>query len=346
MNNGWVRMGVVALNKSVYVAMSPDRRDLIFGPHGLTDIQGAAEIRVQESDHVPEPGEFIKATRGSHILVTGQGCPTLTEEILDAMPTLELIAHSGGSVRSFVTPELLHRGIAVTSAARGVARGVAELALAFSLALLRSIYTADRAFRSTGGWELARSTGQGREFSSQQVGVIGASRTGREFVGICSALGARTSVCDPYLSDAEAAVLGVQQLDLDDLLRESDLISLHAPATEQTHHLIGARELSLLHDGALLVNTARASLIHTPSLIAELRRGRISAAMDVFDVEPVPLTDELLRIDNVLVTPHIGGMTQDGRLRQGRIVIDQVNRWIAGEPLTEAVTADRFSILA
>jgi phosphoglycerate dehydrogenase-like enzyme len=149
-------------------------------------------------------------------------------------------------------------------------------------------------------------------------------------------------VADPYLSDAEAVTLGVERVSLHELLARSTVVSLHAPVLPETVAMIGARELALLPDGALLVNTARSALVDEAALLAALRTGRIDAALDVFDVEPLPVDHPLRRLPNVLLTPHEAAGTVESRRRAGAIVVAEIDRFQRGRPLAHEVRPEQL----
>lgn len=132
-------------------------------------------------------------------------------------------------------------------------------------------------------------------------------------------------------------------MDLDELLATSQVVALHAPVLPETRHLIGARELALMPDSAVLVNTARSWLVDQDALLAELRSGRLDAALDVFDLEPLPTDHPFRTLPNVLLTPHQAAGTVECRRRQGGIVLDEIARFAAGQPLRHAVTPAMLS---
>ncbi|WP_238005363.1 hydroxyacid dehydrogenase [Dactylosporangium sp. AC04546] len=274
----------------------------------------------------------------AEVLVTAWGFPRLDARLLDRAPRLRLVAHTGASVKPFVTDELFERGIAVTQAGQGMARSVAEVALAFTLALLHRLPRFDHALHAGAEWSAAEQAPPRQEILGCPVGVVGASRTGRAYLELLRALGADVSVADPTLTPADAAGLGARLAGLDELLAGSRIVALHAPVLPETRHLLGARELALLPDGAGLVNTARSWLIDEAALVAELSTGRIDAALDVFDDEPLPVGHPLRALPNVLLTPHQAAGTVQGRRRQGGIVVDEIARYAAGQPLAHAVT--------
>jgi phosphoglycerate dehydrogenase-like enzyme len=176
--------------------------------------------------------------------------------------------------------------------------------------------------------------------------VIGAGYTGRCVIKLLTALNAEVWVYDPYLTPADADALGVRKVTLDELLANAAVVTMQAPPTDETYHMIGARELRLLQDGAIFINTARSHLVDETALLAELQSGRIQAALDVFDQEPLPPDHPLRQLENVILTPHIAGASQQARLRQGQIIVDEIARFVAGEPLQYGVTEAMLATMA
>jgi phosphoglycerate dehydrogenase-like enzyme len=237
-----------------------------------------------------------------------------------------------------VTAASFARGVRVTQAGAAMAYAVGEQALALTLALLHRLHRFDHALRTGAGWAAAKAAPPRYELRGTRVGVVGASRTGRAYIALMRALNAQVSCADPYLSEVDAAAMGVTRTDLDSLLRDCQVVSLHAPVLPETVGLLGARELALLPDGALLVNTARSALVDGAALLAELTSGRIDAALDVFDEEPLAVTHPLRGLPNVLLTPHEAAGTQQSRRRAGEIVLAELDRFAVGSPLEHEVT--------
>jgi phosphoglycerate dehydrogenase-like enzyme len=293
-----------------------------------------------------EADDVVRALAGADVLVTGWCTPRLDDAVYEAAGSLALVAHTAAAVRGLFGPELYARGIRATHAAIAMADAVAEHCLTLTLALLRHLHLHDRLLQGGAGWDAAQAPGLGRELASCTVSVVGASRTGRAYARMVAALGAHVLVHDPYLAADEAAALGVEPVGLDEALRRADVLALHAPSTPETHRMVGARELGLLRDGALLVNTGRSWLVEPAALLAEARSGRILAALDVFEVEPIAPDDPLLGLPNVLLTPHVAGGTVQARHRQGAVTVEEVRRFLAGEPLRYEITAARYEIVA
>ncbi|MFI7217978.1 hydroxyacid dehydrogenase [Micromonospora maritima] len=324
----------------VAVALTPQVRTLFFDADAWAALRRLGEVRLPGEDDVGDETALARLLADADVVVTGWGTAPLTARVLAAAPRLRLLAHTGASVKPFVTPASFARGVRVTQAGDAMAYAVGEQALALTLALLHRLHRFDHALRTGVDWATAKAAPPRRELRGATVGVVGASRTGRAYIGLVRALGARVLVVDPYLCDADAAALGVERVGLDDLLTRSLVVSLHAPVLPETTRMISARELALMPAGALLVNTARAALVDEAALLAELRTGRLDAALDVFDAEPLPVDHPIRALPNVLVTPHESAGTVQSRRRAAAIVCDEVDRFLRGEPLRHEVTVD------
>lgn len=298
-------------------------------------------------------GSFVRVDRladavldEARVVITSWGIGPFDAATLSALPRLELVAHTGASLKAFVTDELFDRGVVVTQAGAGMARPVAEVSLTFTLALLHRVPEMHNALRDGEGWYDAESAGVQHEILGAPIAVIGASRTGRAYLALIRALGAEPLLVDPTLDPVTAAELGAELVSLDEALRRAQIVAVHAPTLPETHHLIGRRELALMRDGAGLVNTARSWLVDEQALIEELRTGRLSAAIDVFDEEPFAADSPFRSLSGVLVTPHRAAGTAEGRRRQGRIVVDEIAAFADGRPLAHTIDRDQLSSMA
>ncbi|WP_335979551.1 hydroxyacid dehydrogenase [Streptomyces sp. CA2R106] len=325
----------------VVVAVGQALRRQLFTGASWERLTGLAEVVAVE--HPGDRAELAAALRAADVLVTGWGTARLDAELLAGAPRLGLVAHTGGAVSPYVTREVFARGVRVTQAGAAMARPVAEVALAFTLALLHRVHRFDHALRSGAPWEQAEAAPERHQILGCPVGVIGASRTGRAYIALVRALGAEVTVADPYLDPADAHALGVRVAGLDQVLAGSRITAVHAPALAETRHLLGRRELALLPDGAGLVNTARSWLVDEAALLAELRTGRIDAALDVYDDEPLPTGHPLRALPNVLLTPHQAAATVEGRHALGDSTVAEVERHLRGEELRHAVDRDALA---
>ena len=282
----------------------------------------------------------------ARVVITSWGVGPFDAGVLSSLPKLQLIAHTGATIKPFATDELFDRGIVVTQAGAGMARSVAEVSLAFTLALLHRVPELHNALRESEGWYDAAATGAQHEILGTSIAVIGASRTGRVYLELIRALGAEPLIVDPTLDTAAAAGLGAELVALDEALTRAQIVAVHAPTLPETLHLIGRRELALMRDGAGLVNTARSWIVDEAALLDELRSGRLSAAIDVFDEEPFAVGSPFRSVPGVLLTPHRAAGTTEGRLRQGRIVADELDAFCGGAALAHAIDRTQLSSMA
>jgi phosphoglycerate dehydrogenase-like enzyme len=299
----------------------------------LAERHGArAEDTIEDFDQVPV-GELARI----EVLVTGWASPMLTPARLDLLPRLRAVIHTTGSVKALLEKETWGRGFLVSSAADQNALPVAEYALAMILLGAKQVLETSAAYRDdpTRADALRDRTDVGAFRTT--VGVIGASRIGRRLLELLAAHDFEVVVFDPFLPDEEAQRLGVRSVALDELLRRSRIVSIHAPSTAQTRGMIGARELAAMPDGALLVNTSRAALLDQDALVAEVRSGRLRAVLDVTEPEVLPAGHPLLTLPGVVVTPHIAGAGGNELRRLGSSAFAEIARLDRGERLLHEV---------
>lgn len=282
---------------------------------------------------------------GIDIVITSWGSPPFSAAALAAADRLKLIAHSAGSIKRLLPPPVFAAGPRVTHVAYSMSIPVAETTLALILLCLRNYHKIDRSFKDA-GWAAARAMPPGAELAGNRVGVIGAGYTGRAVISRLLGMDAGVWLCDPYVSEARAVALGAKKVALEQLMRECPIVTLQAPATAETYRMIGAEQLSWLRDGAIFINTARAHLIDEAALLAELRTGRISAALDVFDREPLPDDSPFRQLDNLIITPHIAAVTHQAYKRQGEITVDEVASFLSEGKLRYEVTRDMLDTMA
>ncbi len=282
---------------------------------------------------------------GADVLITGWGCPRLDAAALTHAPRLRAAIHAAGSVKGHTTPELFAAGVLVSSAVEANARPVAEFTVAAAVLASKRSFRHAADYRA-GGVAPGYSAGEDSGLYGSTVGIIGASRIGRLVLGMLAEHGVRRLVHDPYLSTAEARELGAEPVDLDTLCRLSDVVSVHAPELPATRHMIDDRRLGLMRDGAILINTARGSLVDTGALVRHCEAGRLDAVLDVTDPEPLPTGHPLLGLPNVLCTPHLAGTRGRELRRFGDFVVSEVERLVAGVPLLGLVDPAELSRLA
>ena len=248
-----------------------------------------------------------------------------------AGPTLKVLARPGIGVDTIDLAAATARGILVVNTPDAPTESTAEHAVALLLALAKRVVMGDMQLR---GADIPRAALRGTEVRGRVLGVVGYGRIGRRVAEICGlGLGMAVLAYDPFLAGSLPLPGGVALVpSLDDLLAQADFITLHTPLTPQTHHLIGERELRLLKPGSYLINASRGPVIDEAALIRALADGHLAGAgLDVFDPEPPQPDNPLLRLPNVIVTPHIASSTDRGVAAMMNGAIDQVLQILAGE---------------
>ncbi|NEX63742.1 hydroxyacid dehydrogenase [Noviherbaspirillum galbum] len=236
----------------------------------------------------------------------------ITRRIIDACRQLQVISKHGTGIDTIDVKTAAERGIAVKAAAGANAAAVAEHTWALIFACAKSVVTLDRRMRE-GHWD--KSTHKSMELKGRTIGLVGLGAIGSRVADVALALGMQVLAYDPF---ASAARDGVRLADLDTLLRSSDVVSLHCPLTSDNRHMINQASLARMKEGAILVNTARGGLIDEAALAAALTAGKLhSAGLDSFEQEPLAVPHALQDIQNVILSPHIGGVTADAYIGMG-----------------------------
>lgn len=342
---------------SILVPLRRPLREDIFPPPLDDALEQLGHVVWNDGQEGLTAAELQRAIAGVDCCITGWGTPSFDEDVLGAADRLRLIAHSAGTVKGLVSATVFERGILVTHAAAGIAEAVADASVLSIWLLLRQLHAFDQRLRAGDSWQEAESSGYGlcpsaqgaslgREMGGRRVGVLGAGHTGRATIRILRALACDVWVYDPYLETRRAEILGVTKVGLDRLLSECEIVTVQLPSTSETYRMLGERELALLPDGAILVNTARSWVLDPDALLAELQSGRIQAALDVFEEEPLPLDSPLRQLSNVLLTPHVAGATVEARRLQGEIIVNEVRRFLGGETLRYRITVDMLTTMA
>jgi phosphoglycerate dehydrogenase-like enzyme len=330
----------------IFIALVPELRQRIFPGEIAGELRALAEVESHDAASNLTGPQLAAILGDFDAVITGWGTPPFDDSVLAARGRLRIVAHSAGSIKHLFPPPLFEAGIAVTHAAAAIAPAVAEMCLTLTLALLRRVPQYIGAMKAGQSWEEALAIGYGTELASARVGVVGAGHTGRCFIKLLRGLEGDICVFDPYLSSKEAADLGARKVELDELLSTSQVVALHAPSTPKTRHMIGAKQLSMLKDGAIFINTARSWLVDEAALLEELRRRRIVAALDVFDQEPLAADSPFRSLPNVYLLPHVAGGSQQTAARQGRLIVDELRRFFGGEALKYPVRLDMLQTMA
>jgi phosphoglycerate dehydrogenase-like enzyme len=280
--------------------------------------------------HFEERAELIAAIRDFDIVVAMRERTPFDAETLAALPNLKLLVTTGMRNASIDMKAAEARGIVVCGTG-GMPGSTAELAWALILALFRSIPDEVADFRKSAAWQ----TRLGIDLDGKRLGIVGLGRLGARVARVGLAFGMEVAAWNRSLTDERAREAGVvRAASLDDLLRTSDVVSIHITLNPSSRGLIGARELALMKPTAFLVNTSRGPIVSETALIAALEAGRpAGAAVDVYDREPLPPDHPLRRTKRLIGTPHVGYVTEGTyRVFYGEAVED-IRGWLKGAPV-------------
>lgn len=315
----------------------------MFTPAAWRNLAAFAEVIHHEGPEPANKAELIALLPAADACITSWDVAQLDADVIAAAPRLKAMAHMGSSVKRFVSDALWAAGVHVTSTGLALAVDVAETTLGLMIVGMKRIWPLAQHVRA-GGWR-ASPWWPARELFGKEVGIIGASNVGRHVMKLLQAFAVHVLVYDPFITAEEAAGLAAEKVELDELLRRADIVSLHAPAKPDTFHMLNAERLALMKDDALLINTARGSLIDEAALIAELSKGRFFAFLDVTDPEPPAADSPLRRLDNVVVMPHIAGCIENcGRM--GELAVEELRRFFAGEPAIYPIRPEMLERIA
>lgn len=251
---------------------------------------------------------------------------------MDQVPTLRVISRTGIGVDNISIPDATARGVAICNTPEVPSTSTAEHTVMLMLAVMKHLNRWENVWKNPERFDVFNAY-QGMQAEGLSLGVIGLGRIGSRVAKVARALGMEVLGYDPYLSAEKAAELGIQLIpDLNTVLAAADIVTLHVPVSDATRHLMNAERLALMKRGAILVNTARGTLVDEAALIAALDSGHLAGAgLDVLEREPPPPEHTLLHRDNVIVTPHIGGVTMASKDRLWREAIGQALQVLRGE---------------
>lgn len=327
----------------IAVLMDAPLRPSLLNARTLEALRKLGEVSLNETDQASRE-TVMDVIRGADIAITSWGVPVLDQEILDCAPNLKMVAHAAGSVKGIVSDTLYDRGIKVISSARILSYGVSETALGLTIAACKNVFGFN-ALIAEGGWVTDYSVL--RELYGLTIGVVGCGFSGSHYIELLQAFGVDILAYDPLLTDAEIAAMGATKAELPALLRQSDVVSLHAPSLDATHHMINRETLAIMKDNAILINTARGSLVDEQALAQVMQDGKLQyACLDVTDPEPSAVDSPLRHIPNCIMTPHIAGCANNGKQRIGAHVLEEIERFLAEKPLVSEITKEMLATIA
>jgi len=285
--------------------------------------------------------ELHELIGGYDAIITRSGTQ-VDEELLKRAGRLKIVARAGVGIDNVDVDSASQRGIIVVNAPFGNVNSAAEHTLALLLSLCRNVTVANGSLKA-GEWKRAPFTGS--ELKGKTIGIIGLGKVGGRVALRCKAFEAEVITCDPYISEKRAEDFGVRLLTLDDIVRLSDIITVHTPLNEETRNMITAEHFERMKDGVIIVNCARGGIFEEEATLAALESGKVAgAAFDVWSQEP-PKTETLKKLighPRMVVTPHLGANTFEAQKNVAVDVSREIINYIDGKPLANAVNIPRF----
>lgn len=316
----------------VRIAIPGDDPPQLQGSPHLDRLKARGEV-ILYTDRPGDDEEKIRRVAGATCLINSRSAVKWPGPLLRRLPDLRMITVCGIGTDSIDTATAKELGIAVCNVPGLTAPIVAEHALALMLATARRVCYQTQQMRR-GIWKTADNV----YLRGRTLGVLGVGPIGAEMARLGQAIGMRVQAWTFNPSPERARQLGIPLVELDALLRTSDVVSIHVKLTDQTRRLIGAREIGLMKPGSLLINTARGAVVDTPALIAALDSGHLGGAgIDVYDSEPIPPDYPLLACEQVVLTPHVADQNPEGMEILNRGAVDNVLAFLNGTPRNRVV---------
>lgn len=329
--------------KTLIAVKNADLKKMFFDSDTIARLAAFSEVGWIAEDQDFGSAELARIIGSYDACITSWGSPRFTSEVLERAGRLKFIGHAAGSVVAVVNEDIFDTDITVTNANKPLAKSTAEATVAFMLAGAWNL-SGYIGRMQAGGWsDNNKETVAGLQH--QSIGLIGYGEISRHVIQLLQGFQADIRLYSRHCPPQEAERLGVKLCSLEELLAESRIVSLHSTWTPATEGLIGREQLRLMQDGALFVNTARGAIVDEDALVEELRSGRLHAALDVYQEEPMKPDHALLKLPNVLCLPHIGGFHHGLKSSFGRFVIDDLYRWTKGEACEGLITREVYKRL-
>jgi phosphoglycerate dehydrogenase-like enzyme len=300
--------------------------------HELVDLD---EQAIPESS---SPQAVAESLRGAEVVLSTWGARPYTKELLSVCPELELILYGAGTIKKQVTPELVELGPTFCNAAHLNAIPTAEFSLMLILAALKDFALFREQLRSRGpdGWRKDHFSFRGGYYRTV-VSILGLGAVSRHLIRLLQNFDLTLLLADDFATERDARELGVELVSVDEAMRRADVVTIHHADVERNWGLVNRRTLSLMKDGARLVNTSRGRMIDEDALVEALEHGRMTAYLDVTYPEPPPAGHPFYSLPNCVLTPHIAGSLGNEVHRMGDYCVRELEHWLAGEPLEHTV---------
>jgi phosphoglycerate dehydrogenase-like enzyme len=316
----------------------------VYGPDEVRDLESRVDF-VGEPQSVETLSKKMGLLAHVEVIFSSWGAPLLDKTFLKSCPKLKAFFYGAGSVKGFVTDDFWTRNIQLTSAASANAIPVAEFTLAQIIMSLNHTWRLTRTVRATASFP-----SKDKVFGCYKttVGLIGMGFIAKSVLSLVKkTLDVNVKVYDPYLSEEDAKIMGITLCSLEELFKTSHVVSCHAPNIPQTQGMLKKEHFESMMEGSTFINTSRGALVDEPALIEVLRwRRDLTACLDVTHPEPPLQNSALYALPNVVLTPHVAGSVNNECRRMGRLMIEEFDRYIKGEPLQYALSKEKIEKMA
>ena len=314
------------------IVVPDDNPPVMAGTPALEHLKRIGEVRLHDSE-ATDTQVLLARLQDAEVAVNIRGRTQFTTDVLAGCPKLRIISIWGTGTDNVDLRTAASRGITVTNTPGANAVAVAEHTVALMLALVKQLVPGDQGVRQ-GGWPRNLVP----QLRGKRLGIMGTGLIGREVASMGKGLGLDVAAWSFHPDHKLAAALGLRYIDIPELLRTADILSLHLRATPETRHFLSRERLEQMKPGAFLINTARGSLVDEAALVEVLRTKRLAgAALDVFETEPLPSEHPLTTLPNVLLTPHAAGMTPEVIQVGLAMAVENIESFLKGKP-THVVT--------
>ncbi len=304
--------------------------DTFFDADLIGQFEKMGEVIWNDTSNQFTHDELKEKVKDIDICVTGWGTEVFNEDVLSNANNLKLIAHTGGSVKPYVTDAVYEQGIRVLSGNRIFAESVAESVIAYALASLRDIPKFSSELKQ-GIWPR---NFYNKGLLNKTVGIVGYGMIAQIAVQLLQIFNVKIKVFSRHIAQEELDKYNMQKASLEEIFETCDIVSIHSGMTQENYHLITEDLLRSMKEGALIINTARGAVIDEKALCRVLKTEKIHAVLDVYETEPLPVDHELIGCKNAILMPHMGGPTIDRRLVVTQSVINDIHKFLNDEPLS------------
>jgi phosphoglycerate dehydrogenase-like enzyme len=313
---------------AVRCAILDDYQNVVLKVADWSKVKGDVEFKVF-NEHLGGPDKVIAALKGFQIVVAMRERTGFPKQVIEALPDLKLLITTGMRNASIDTETAKARGVVVCGTPN-FGNPTAGIAIGLMLELTRHIGYENARLHAGATWQ----TTIGPDLEGMTLGVLGLGKLGTHTANIAKAFGMKVIAWSQNLTPEKCAAAGVGYVGKDDLFRQSDFITIHTVLSPRSRGIVGAREFGLMKPSAFIINTSRGPIIEEAALLAALRDNKIAGAgLDVFDVEPLPLDHPLRKMDNVVITPHLGYVSEQNYRHYFAGVVEDIRGFLDGKPV-------------